>query len=199
MLAWPKLAVVPCCLVWLFAPPWTVNHQAPLSVEFSRQEYWSGLPFPPPGDAPRPGIELTSRVSCIVRQILYHCTTWKDCQSLLAIKAVTSWCCLFDNRTLIFHWRCTVSNLARSPDIAICQDNLTSTDLKVDHLELAPGHLNTRAEDSWGCSILMVTPWKDHLCVHWFLLPGSAQFPWFLLFPRPILQLCLPLTELQLI
>ena len=140
-----------------------------------------------------------SCVSCIVRQILYHCTTWKDCQSLLAIKAITSWCCLFDNRTLIFHWRCTVSNLARSPDIAICQDNLTSTDLKVDHLELAPGHLNTRAEDSWGCSILMVTPWKDHLCVHWFLLPGSAQFPWFLLFPRPILQLCLPFTELQLI
>ena len=36
--------------VLLFATPWTVAHQAPLSVGFSRQEYWSGLPFPPPGD-----------------------------------------------------------------------------------------------------------------------------------------------------
>ena len=37
--------------------PWTVAHQAPLSVEFSRQEYWSGLPFPSPGDLPNPGIK----------------------------------------------------------------------------------------------------------------------------------------------
>ena len=35
--------------VWLSATPWTVTHQAPLSMEFSRQEYWSGLPFPSPG------------------------------------------------------------------------------------------------------------------------------------------------------
>ena len=39
---------------------WTVAHQAPLSMGFPRQEYWSGLPFPPPGDLPHPGIELTS-------------------------------------------------------------------------------------------------------------------------------------------
>ena len=63
MLAWPRFPVVPCCLVWLFTTPWTVNHQDPLSVEFSRQEYLSGLPFPPPGDLPHPGIELTSHVS----------------------------------------------------------------------------------------------------------------------------------------
>ena len=37
--------------------PWTVAHQAPLSMEFSRQEYWSGLPCPPPGDLPDPGIK----------------------------------------------------------------------------------------------------------------------------------------------
>ena len=42
---------------------WTVAHQAPLSVEFSRQEYWSGLPFPPPRDLPNPGIEPASLVS----------------------------------------------------------------------------------------------------------------------------------------
>ena len=43
--------------VGLFATPWTVTHQAPLSVGFPRQEYWGGLPFPTPGDIPDPGIE----------------------------------------------------------------------------------------------------------------------------------------------
>ena len=41
----------------LFATPWTVAHQAPLSMEFSRQEYWSGLPFPFPEDLSNPGIK----------------------------------------------------------------------------------------------------------------------------------------------
>ena len=40
--------------------PWTVAHQAPLSVEFSRQEYWHGVPFPSPGDLPKPEIEPRS-------------------------------------------------------------------------------------------------------------------------------------------
>ena len=43
-----------------FVTPWTVAHQAPLSMEFSRQEYWSGLPFPSPGNLPDSGIELMS-------------------------------------------------------------------------------------------------------------------------------------------
>jgi len=43
-----------------FATPWTVAHQAPLSMGFSRQKYWSGLPCPPPGDFPDLGIKLTS-------------------------------------------------------------------------------------------------------------------------------------------
>ena len=42
--------------------PWVVDHQAPLSMEFSRQEYWSGLPFPSPGDLPGPGTEPGSPV-----------------------------------------------------------------------------------------------------------------------------------------
>ena len=53
-----------CCLVSktcpIFAIKWTVAHQAALSVGFSRQEYWSGLPFPSPGDLPNPGIEPRS-------------------------------------------------------------------------------------------------------------------------------------------
>ena len=51
-----------------------VARQAPLSLGFSRQEYWSELPFPPPGDLPDPGI---SCVSCIGRQVLYHSATWE--------------------------------------------------------------------------------------------------------------------------
>ena len=43
-----------------FATPWTVAHQAPLSMGFSRQEYWSGLPFPSPGNLPNPGTEPRS-------------------------------------------------------------------------------------------------------------------------------------------
>ena len=43
--------------VQLFATPWTVAYEASLSMGFSRQEYWSGLPFPSPGDLPDPGIE----------------------------------------------------------------------------------------------------------------------------------------------
>ena len=43
--------------IQLFATLWTVAYQAPPSMEFSRQEYWSGLPFPFPGDLPDPGIE----------------------------------------------------------------------------------------------------------------------------------------------
>ena len=43
--------------VQLFVTPWTVDYQAPPSMGFSRQEYWSGLPFPSPGDLPDPGIE----------------------------------------------------------------------------------------------------------------------------------------------
>ena len=46
-----------------FVTPWTVAHQAPLSMKFSRQEYWSGLPFPSLGDLPNPGVEPTSLVS----------------------------------------------------------------------------------------------------------------------------------------
>ena len=46
--------------VWLFVMPWAVANQAPLPLKFSRQEYWSRLPFPAPGDLPDPGIEPTS-------------------------------------------------------------------------------------------------------------------------------------------
>ena len=55
-----KVKVKSLSRVRLFATPWTVAYQASPSMGFSRQEYWSGLPFPSPGDLPDPGIELRS-------------------------------------------------------------------------------------------------------------------------------------------
>ena len=56
-----QLHVFSC--VRFFVAQWTVGHQAPLSMEFSRQEYWSELQFPSPGNLPDPGIEPTTPVS----------------------------------------------------------------------------------------------------------------------------------------
>ena len=55
-----KVKVKSLSRVRLFATPWTVAYQAPLFMGFSRQEHWSGLPFPSPGDLPNPGIEPRS-------------------------------------------------------------------------------------------------------------------------------------------
>ena len=57
MCVWGGWRVCMLSRVWLFATLWTVIPQAPLPMEFSRQEYWSGLPCPPPGELPDSGIE----------------------------------------------------------------------------------------------------------------------------------------------
>ena len=62
--------------VWFFATPWTVVRQALLSMGFSRQEYWSGLSLPSPGDLPDPGIE--AQVSCVVSKFF---STWATRQA----------------------------------------------------------------------------------------------------------------------
>ena len=56
----PVLCAQSLSRVQLFVTPWTTAHQAPLSMGFSRQEYWRGLPCPPPGDLPHPGIKPRS-------------------------------------------------------------------------------------------------------------------------------------------
>ena len=70
------VCVYMCALshIQFFAIPWTVACQAPLSVEFSRQEYWSGLPCSPPGDL------LNPHFLCLLHwqgAVLYHCATWE--------------------------------------------------------------------------------------------------------------------------
>ena len=71
--------------VQLFGTPWTVAHRGPLSMEFARQDYWSGLPFPSPGDLPNPGSEPESLASPALAGIFFtttppgspiHTTSW---------------------------------------------------------------------------------------------------------------------------
>ena len=64
--------------VRLFVTPWTVACQAPLSMRFSRQEYWSGLPDPPSGDLPHPGMEAMSPVLQVGSLLL---SPWGSSQS----------------------------------------------------------------------------------------------------------------------
>ena len=82
----------------LFATPWTISYQAPLSMGFSRQEYWSELTFPPPGGLPNPGIGSNPWL-CVDRGILYHGVTlaawfisiWRLFLDFSAAKTTTKW------------------------------------------------------------------------------------------------------------
>ena len=70
--------------VQLFVTPWTVAYQAPLSIGFSRQEYCSGLPCPPPAVLPYPGIELTSLTSPALADTFFTTgTAWEVLYSYL--------------------------------------------------------------------------------------------------------------------
>ena len=80
--------------VWHFATPWTIAGQAPLSMNFSRWEYWSGLPFPPPGDLPDPGIEPTSLVSpALTGRFFTTSATWQASALTYGPLSVKWWLC----------------------------------------------------------------------------------------------------------
>ena len=73
-----KVKVKSLCHVRLFGTLWIVARQAPLSMEFSRQEYWSGLPFPSPGDLPDPGSQRISLLSpALADRFFTTSTTWE--------------------------------------------------------------------------------------------------------------------------
>ena len=75
--------------VWFFVTPWTAAHEAPLYMKFSRQEYWSKLLWPFPGDLSGPGIKPTSCISCIGRQVLYHqCHLGSPSSSICFVKLI---------------------------------------------------------------------------------------------------------------
>ena len=81
---WQCLCFPVCVLshVQLFVTPWIVECQAPLSMGFSMQEYWSGLPFPPPGGLPNSG--WNPHLLCLLhcRRIPHHWATWESLTSL---------------------------------------------------------------------------------------------------------------------
>ena len=84
--------------VWLFAALWTVACQAPLSLRFSRQEYWSGLPCPPPGDLPTQGsnLYLLCLLYWLAGGFFTTSTTWEAGYLIYFSKMVTLYCVEFD-------------------------------------------------------------------------------------------------------
>ena len=80
------------CFSRLLATLWTVAHQAPLSMRFSRQEYWSGLPCPPPRDLPKPGIEPVSLTSpALAARFFTTSATWEAPSELELETECRSW------------------------------------------------------------------------------------------------------------
>ena len=75
--------------VQLFATPWTAAHQAPLSMGVSRQEYWSGLPCPPLGDLPNPGIEPASLMSPALAGRFFTTSTSREAHSTTVVTIET--------------------------------------------------------------------------------------------------------------
>ena len=81
-----------CSYVQFFVIPWPVAFQAPLSVRFSRREYWSELPFPFPGDLPNPGIELAALKSPV---LVGRCFTTREAPlGMLKVKMLLFQSCL---------------------------------------------------------------------------------------------------------
>ena len=80
-----KKAVLSCCShVWLFVTLWIITHQVPLSMGFSRQEYWSGLLCLPPGDPPNPEIQPMSRSSSALAGGFFTASATWEAQSFWA-------------------------------------------------------------------------------------------------------------------
>ena len=98
-------------LVWFFATPWTLTYQTPLSIGFSRQEYWSGLPFPSPGDLPDLGIKP---VSPVLQANSLHWVTW---EALFFRTEVSNfnWLLVFVSRDLSKHSHTFISILSWAP------------------------------------------------------------------------------------
>ena len=83
--------------IWFFGTPWTVACQASLSIGFFRQEYWSGLPFPSPGDLPDPGIKPRSSALQADSLLLSH--THTHTHTFVVVQSISHvWLCnLMDN------------------------------------------------------------------------------------------------------
>ena len=108
--------------VWLFVTLWTVAGQAPLSLGFSRQQYWSGLSFPPPGDLPDQGIKPASLVSPALAGRFFTSSA----------KAITSVGCLAEKWStgyltlLVGHLACEITNESSHQDMTSLMAGMVS-------------------------------------------------------------------------
>ena len=95
--------------VWPFETPWTIAHQVPLSVRFSRQDFWSGFPCPPPGELPDPGLKPMSLMSPAMACGFFTTSTAWEAPFLiwLLISVFSSSLILPGTTFLFFHGFCT--------------------------------------------------------------------------------------------
>ena len=88
--------------VQLFVTPWTVARQTPASMRFSRQESWRGLPLPPPGNLPDPGIEPTSPVSPTLAGGFFTTSApWEACVCVCVVCVSLFWTSTLQNKNLL--------------------------------------------------------------------------------------------------
>ena len=114
---WVWLCVCVCVLscVRIFATPWTVTHQAPLSMQFSWQEYWSGLPFPTPEDLFYPRMEPTSLASPALAGVFFMTSdTWKAIIILLPPLIAFLPCISYWNNMVLSYLSCKVGGVIYS-------------------------------------------------------------------------------------
>ena len=107
-LAWLRACML--SRVWFFVTLWTVVHQAPRSMGFSRQEYWRKLPFPPPGDLPNPGIE-----PCILRLLRWgvNYLTWATWEARLTTSTLNKPARHLEYKAESWDWCCSAMCHAR--------------------------------------------------------------------------------------
>ena len=166
--------------VWLCATPWTVARQAPLSMGFSRQEYWSRLLCPPSGDLPDPGSNPRLSVCCMGSQILYH---WRDLGSppvlyiVVSVRQSQTLCCLSSSEV----------RLASSPRVRV------HAPLEPSSLAISQPGPCTRCCVRWEMcfwrSSLLLSLWlpllRSFICSPLWLPSGSESEIWPIPSPPP--------------
>ena len=155
---WDMCLVLSC--VQLFVNPWTVAHQAPLSMGFSRQEYWSGLPFPPPGDLPDQGIKL---VSTALRADSLPLSHWERCD----VGYITSQVRRGEEAWKKYGWKRgkkSGSEGERGPMLAFCRlfskASLLPDPCSLPQVSLAPSLLSAPC----SCTLYRLVQINTHFC-----------------------------------
>ena len=142
------------------ATPWTVVHQAPLSRGFPSQEYWSGLPFPTPGDLPHPGFK-----PCLLlgKQVHKHSATWEA--SCLSQQAA---CSLFWGFFFFFFLRITILEIYQDFFSPLGKLHAKDTTYRISLNNTTP---RQGQGDIWGRGILSLLFYVLFLILKYFYVP----------------------------